>query len=255
MQFGEALEKCKKGARITRAGWNGKDQFVYYQSGSVVPTENIRNEALLAWARERSLSEIELWGHFDFKPTNNKIQCGWLASQSDMQADDWLVVATPESRDDGDDCYPRLVELDLYLPLAEIGGLPFNAQKVHAVFDRHDDGWWWSSDVLFVSARNKHVHNTTDALSQYLNNDGIRSQIAAAIGASFSDVLVSLPLRTQGGKLYHGVSSSYWLEDGGRPAPGCFYYAAESGTRLVGPANQLHGVAPMVFMRSREKAR
>jgi hypothetical protein len=35
---------------------------------------------------------VEFWGHFDFKPTNNKIQCGWLASQADMQAIDWEVV-------------------------------------------------------------------------------------------------------------------------------------------------------------------
>ena len=93
MKFGEALEQCKSGARIARSGWNGENQFVYYQPGSTVPVENIRNEPLLKWARENGIGEIELWGHFDFKPTNNKIQCGWLASQSDMQADDWYIVA------------------------------------------------------------------------------------------------------------------------------------------------------------------
>jgi hypothetical protein len=92
MKFGEAIELCKNGARIARAGRNGKNQFVYYQPGSTFPAENIRNEPLLKWAREQGLSEIELWGHFDFKPTNNKIQCGWLATQSDMQAADWEVV-------------------------------------------------------------------------------------------------------------------------------------------------------------------
>ena len=91
MKFGEALEHCKNGARIWRSGWNGKNQFVYYQPGTIVPVEKIRNKTLMKWAQEQNLSEIELWGHFDFKPTNNKIQCGWLASQSDMQADDWEV--------------------------------------------------------------------------------------------------------------------------------------------------------------------
>lgn len=28
MTFGEAIEKCKEGAKIQREGWNGKSQYV-----------------------------------------------------------------------------------------------------------------------------------------------------------------------------------------------------------------------------------
>jgi hypothetical protein len=92
MTFSDALEKCKQGARIARSGWNGKNQFVYYQPGSVITVDNIRNQPLLEWAKREGLQELEIWGHFDFKPSNNKLQCGWLATQSDMQAEDWETV-------------------------------------------------------------------------------------------------------------------------------------------------------------------
>jgi hypothetical protein len=92
MKFGKALERCKQGRRIARSGWNGKDQFVFYSPGFVVLVEYLTNEILKAWAHERGLTQIEFWGHLDFKPSNNKIQCGWFPTQSDMQAEDWYVV-------------------------------------------------------------------------------------------------------------------------------------------------------------------
>jgi hypothetical protein len=103
MKFGEALEVCKVGLKITRSGWNGKNQFVYWSPPFTIKIENITNPVLREWAeKERGKpterrpggaiglgDEVDFHGHFDFKPSNNKIQCGWLASQSDMQADDW----------------------------------------------------------------------------------------------------------------------------------------------------------------------
>jgi len=92
MIFGEALKLCMDGARIARTGWNGKDQFVYYQQESVILTENLRCPSIKEWAEKNSLSEVEIMGHFDIKTTVGVIQCGWLASQGDMQADDWVTV-------------------------------------------------------------------------------------------------------------------------------------------------------------------
>ena len=92
MTFSEALEKCKQGARISRGGWNGKGQFVYFQPGSVVPAGRIRTKPLQDWMSKENVAEIEIIGHFDIRTTNGKVQCGWLATQSDLQADDWQVV-------------------------------------------------------------------------------------------------------------------------------------------------------------------
>jgi hypothetical protein len=92
MKFGEALELCRQGKRIYRSGWNGKNQFVYYQNGSITAVRGLRSDAVREWAEKERLMSIEIMGHFDMKTTAGVIQCGWLASQGDMQAEDWRVV-------------------------------------------------------------------------------------------------------------------------------------------------------------------
>ncbi|MDR2793561.1 MAG: DUF2829 domain-containing protein [Treponema sp.] len=93
MKFGQALEVCKMGLRIARKGWNGKEQFVYWSPPFNITIDKITNPALKEWFEKHGIyNEVEFWGHFDFKPSNNKIQCGWLASQADMQAEDWEIV-------------------------------------------------------------------------------------------------------------------------------------------------------------------
>lgn len=74
MKFGEALEEVKKGALIARAGWNGKGMFVFQRPEDWLSTDMIVNKV-------KSLPD-------SFKKYVN----GWLASQSDMLADDWMVV-------------------------------------------------------------------------------------------------------------------------------------------------------------------
>lgn len=83
MPFGLAIEAAKKGCKIARRGWNGKNQHVElataisYQNagGTVVNAEHsaIGNQALA------------------FVGTSG-VQLGWLASQADMLADDWEIV-------------------------------------------------------------------------------------------------------------------------------------------------------------------
>ena len=85
MNFGEALEKVKAGHAIARTGWNGKGQYVYLIS-----------------ARDLQVGLMYGYGEYEGEPvftdtlaiktTHNQIQVGWLASQSDMLADDWRVV-------------------------------------------------------------------------------------------------------------------------------------------------------------------
>jgi hypothetical protein len=38
------------------------------------------------------MNDVVIMGHFDIMTTAGVIQCGWLATQSDMQADDWEVL-------------------------------------------------------------------------------------------------------------------------------------------------------------------
>ena len=83
MSFGDAIELAKKGYRIQRKGWNGKNQYVELATdisyrnaaGEIVNCEHycIGNAALA------------------FVGTSG-VQLGWLASQADMLANDWKIV-------------------------------------------------------------------------------------------------------------------------------------------------------------------
>jgi hypothetical protein len=92
MKFGEALELCRQGKLIHRTGWNGKDQFVYYQEGNTLDVCQLRCDAVREWARRSGLDRVKIMGRFDIKTTAGVVQCGWLASQGDMQAEDWEVL-------------------------------------------------------------------------------------------------------------------------------------------------------------------
>lgn len=100
MKFGEAIECARSGKRIAREGWNGKGMYVYMTRAHPVSAD--------AWI-ERSLSHITeaeyergyviVEGHLDMMNAQGHRVIGWLASQTDMLADDWYVVedkCTPE---------------------------------------------------------------------------------------------------------------------------------------------------------------
>jgi hypothetical protein len=87
MKLGEAIELAKQGKKITRGGWNGKGQFVYYQEGSVIDPSQGRNQVL----REMS-GPVTIRPHLDLKTADGSIQIGWISSQSDMLAEDWRLA-------------------------------------------------------------------------------------------------------------------------------------------------------------------
>ena len=86
MPFGLALEAVKKGARVARRGWNGKDMFVC--NGFV---EQFATGADLSSVASEDGS-IETLPFLMMKTADNKMCIGWLASQTDMLADDWYIV-------------------------------------------------------------------------------------------------------------------------------------------------------------------
>lgn len=83
MNFGEAIINVKKGKKIQRDGWNGKNQYVELATnisyinarGGII---NVNHEAIGNCA-------------LAFVGTSG-VQLGWLASQADMLAEDWKIV-------------------------------------------------------------------------------------------------------------------------------------------------------------------
>lgn len=78
MHFGQALEAMQEGHRVARAGWNGKGMWLrlieQYQVGY---DPHILGLKLLPWIGMKTADGC-------FVP--------WLASQTDMQAEDWVEV-------------------------------------------------------------------------------------------------------------------------------------------------------------------
>ena len=83
LSFGLAIEAAKKGKRIARKGWNGKNQYVELATC----ISYVRNDGGIINAHHDAIGNKAL----AFVGTSG-VQMGWLASQADMLADDWMIV-------------------------------------------------------------------------------------------------------------------------------------------------------------------
>ena len=93
MKFGEAIEAAKNGERVARKGWNGKGMWIAYTPGSEFAPELAKSGHAAAHRAEEAPSEdVRLLPHIDMRAADGSMVIGWLASQSDMLAEDWAVV-------------------------------------------------------------------------------------------------------------------------------------------------------------------
>lgn len=88
MHFGEALEALKKGYKVARVGWNGKGMWLILVPG----TKSVRPVAGTPYSRAGITAEVDIEPHIDMFTAQGNMQPGWLASQTDMLAEDWQVV-------------------------------------------------------------------------------------------------------------------------------------------------------------------
>ena len=86
MNFGQAIEEAKQGKYMSRKGWNGKDQFVFLVKGADL-------QEALKYGYGEYIGEPTIVDALAIKTTSNQIQIGWLASQTDMLAEDWQIVS------------------------------------------------------------------------------------------------------------------------------------------------------------------
>ncbi|OFC75875.1 DUF2829 domain-containing protein [Bacillus thuringiensis] len=85
MDFGSALELLKQGERVAREGWNGKDMFLYLIKGNELSKG-------LKYGYGEYVGEPSFVDTVAMKTAQNTIVVGWLASQSDMLANDWIEL-------------------------------------------------------------------------------------------------------------------------------------------------------------------
>ena len=85
MNYSEALEHLKAGDIVSRAGWNGANQFIFLVPGS---TFTVNRPPLLGIFPEGK--EITYLPHIDMYNAQGEV-VPWLCSQGDAMADDWEV--------------------------------------------------------------------------------------------------------------------------------------------------------------------
>ena len=92
MNFGQALDALRLGGRVCRSGWNGKNMWLVYVPGTngVVPAPGTPYSKALT--NDGVTPTININPHIDMMTAQGSMQPGWLASQTDMLADDWEVM-------------------------------------------------------------------------------------------------------------------------------------------------------------------
>lgn len=80
MDFGSAIQLLKKGAKLQRKGWNGKGIYIEMQK----PDEHSKMTLPYIY--------IVTNGLVTNNPDAPKGVVPWLASQTDMLAEDWKIV-------------------------------------------------------------------------------------------------------------------------------------------------------------------
>lgn len=107
MPFGDALKLLKSGFLVTRKGWNGRNMFVFMRPEDSIPvTTVIQTVKSLPpavkdyyWDKYKGQTQyegkepvlIKFTAYLCMKAADGSIVNGWLASQTDMLAEDWVV--------------------------------------------------------------------------------------------------------------------------------------------------------------------
>ena len=93
LSFGLAIEALKKGFKVARSGWNGKGMWLCY----VHNIRNIPDSGISTSEAAYRITALGIQGNFEglpwigMKTADNKF-VPWLASQTDVLADDWQIV-------------------------------------------------------------------------------------------------------------------------------------------------------------------
>ena len=96
--FSEALQALKDGYRVQRSGWNGKNMWIALGNGNVkLPVDKFWNPHSKAHA-ENNGGSATVDSYFIMKTAQDTIQMGWVPSQADMLANDWVIIENEETK-------------------------------------------------------------------------------------------------------------------------------------------------------------
>lgn len=81
--FGDAIKYIKRGLKVKRKGWNGKNQYIQLATG--ISYKSATGEIFNCEHDAIGNMAVAFVG-------TSGVQLGWLASQADMLAEDWVFV-------------------------------------------------------------------------------------------------------------------------------------------------------------------
>ena len=82
--FGDAIKYIKRGLKVKRKGWNGKNQYIQLATG--ISYKSATGEIVNCEHDAIGNMAVAFVG-------TSGVQLGWLASQADMLAEDWVFAA------------------------------------------------------------------------------------------------------------------------------------------------------------------
>lgn len=88
ISFGKAVEALKQGKKVSRINWNGKGMYVYYVPASSYPAQrNTQGTMLGVFSNDM----VPYRDYLAMKTVNDEV-VPWVASQSDILSDDWVIL-------------------------------------------------------------------------------------------------------------------------------------------------------------------
>lgn len=98
--FGQAIGSLKHGFLVRRKGWNGKGMFLFLRpwdslkDGFIIDTVKSLPYNFKEWVKAHPNAEGERFftQYICMKAADGSIVNGWLASQTDMLSEDWVLV-------------------------------------------------------------------------------------------------------------------------------------------------------------------
>lgn len=88
MTFGQAIEALKVGQKVARAGWNGKGMFLYHVPAAAYPAQRNPQGTMVGVFPD---DMVPYCAYIAMKTAQNNV-VPWLASQTDVLADDWSII-------------------------------------------------------------------------------------------------------------------------------------------------------------------
>lgn len=89
LTFGDAITALKQGQRVARSGWNGKGMFLYYVPENKYPAARNTLNTLDGLFEDNM---VPYGAYIAMKTAQNNV-VPWLASQTDVLAEDWGVIS------------------------------------------------------------------------------------------------------------------------------------------------------------------